>query len=249
MCCSSIYCRCNFFQSKPQLKMANALSHSWWARPEKLNNPLWQGFHPVKQTHLFGPCTCGIETPATYLTVEQIKAIAPAASATNIIKHIDHLNNTMHKYDITSPLRIAHFISQLLLESMLLSTTVELATGKAYEYRASLGNIYRGDGIKFKGRGLIQITGRKNYTAYGKYLHQNTTDGNNPQKLEQEPLASDSAGWYWKIFARCNPLADKDDVLAVSIAINGKNRATGLPNNFQERRDFLKSAKAVLQIK
>ncbi|HEU4555215.1 MAG TPA: hypothetical protein VFS25_20360, partial [Chitinophaga sp.] len=185
--------------------MADTLAHPWWAQPDQLHNPLWQSFHPVKQANLFGPCTCGIETPTVYLTVEQIKEIAPAASNSNIIKHIDHLNNTMHKYDITTPLRIAHFISQILLESALLSRTEEVGTGKAYEHRLNLGNTKDGDGVLFKGRGLIQITGRKNYTAYGKYLHQNTTDGNNPKKLEQEPLASDSAGWYWAIFARCNP--------------------------------------------
>ena len=186
--------------------MADVLAHPWWAKPEAQFNPFWQSVHPVRQTNLFGPCTCDIDTPVVYITVDQIKSIAPATSNGDILKHIDHLNNAMHKYEIKTPLRIAHFIAQVLLESALLSRTEEKASGKAYEHRLNLGNTKDGDGVKFKGRGLIQITGRNNYTAYGNYLHQNVTDGDNPKKLEREPLASDSAGWYWKVFANCNRL-------------------------------------------
>jgi predicted chitinase len=47
---------------------------------------------------------------------------------------------------------------------------IELATGDAYEGRLDLGNTNPGDGRRFKGRGFVQITGRTNYTKWGKRL-------------------------------------------------------------------------------
>ena len=69
---------------------------------------------------------------------------------------------------INTPLRQAHFLAQLGHESGSLRYTSELASGTAYEGRADLGNTQPGDGPRFKGRGLIQITGRANYTSYGR---------------------------------------------------------------------------------
>jgi len=72
----------------------------------------------------------------------------------------------------------------------------EIASGAAYEYRKDLGNIYPGDGVKFKGRGLIQITGRSNYTAAAKALGIDCI--NHPELLEQPEWAVKSACWWWE---------------------------------------------------
>jgi putative chitinase len=78
---------------------------------------------------------------------------------------------------ITTPLRQAHFLAQLGHESGELRYTEELASGDAYEGRRDLGNTVPGDGRRFKGRGLIQLTGRANYQAYGDAVGRNLVDG------------------------------------------------------------------------
>jgi putative chitinase len=93
--------------------------------------------------------------------------------------------------------------------------TEELASGAAYEGRKALGNTQPGDGIRFKGRGLIQITGRSNYKAVGDALGvdfiKNPTllGGKNVNKCTPEQLknAAMSAGWYWNS-RKLNVVAD-----------------------------------------
>ena len=80
------------------------------------------------------------------------------------------INKAMAKYEINTELRMAHFLAQIGHESGGLVYVRELASGKAYEGRKDLGNTQLGDGIKYKGRGLIQITGRANYKACGDAL-------------------------------------------------------------------------------
>src|SRR5690606_36461121 len=149
MCCSSIHCRCSFFQHKPQRKMADALSHPWWESANSSQNPLWQGFHTVHRAPVFGACTCGITVPSVYLTVEQLKDIAKRATLGNIIKHVDHLNSAMHKYHTKTPIRIAHFIAQVAHESGYFAYTREIADGSNCEGRVDLGNTQKGDGKRF----------------------------------------------------------------------------------------------------
>jgi putative chitinase len=141
---------------------------------------------------------------------------------------------------IDTPLRRAHFLAQIAHESGGLRWLEELASGQAYEGRADLGNDQPGDGVRFKGRGLIQLTGRANYTAFARALGRDLTSSAEAaaQVAEDPDLCVRAATWFWSENG-LNPLADADDLEAVTRRING-----GL-NGLADRAKYLARAKAV----
>jgi putative chitinase len=146
----------------------------------------------------------------------------------------------MNANQINTPLRQAHFLAQLGHESGSLLYTAELATGAAYEGRVDLGNTQPGDGPRFKGRGLIQITGRANYTNYGSDRGQDYITGLNPNLLATDPnIAADCSGWFWAT-RHLNELADNDDLLTITKRINGGT------NGLDDRTSRVKLAKCLL---
>jgi len=141
---------------------------------------------------------------------------------------------------ISTPLRMAHFLAQLAHESGELRYAEEIASGDAYEGRADLGNSEPGDGRRFKGRGLIQLTGRSNYEAYGKTRGKDYTVSNKTDLLANDPfIAVDVSCWYW-VENDLNSLADRDDIRAVTQAINGGY------NGLEDRKAKLERAKFFL---
>lgn len=175
------------------------------------------------------------------ITETQLKQVMPHSTAQQRKRYLTPLNKTMKKYNINTRLRQAHFLAQLAHESGSLKYDEEISSGQAYEGRVDLGNTQPGDGKKFKGRGLIQLTGRTNYKEYGRYVNIDLT--RNPEKLSQDAdLAADVAGWYW-MKRDLNPLADQDDINQITFTINGGY------NGLQDRKNHLKKAKAALNIK
>lgn len=152
------------------------------------------------------------------MTLGQIKETA-CSSTTNATKFMDAINATCAKFQINTSIRQLCFLAQVGHESGSLFFTEELASGAAYEGRKSLGNTQPGDGIRFKGRGLIQITGRANYKAVGDALGvdliKNPTmlGGKNVNKCTPDQLtnAAMSAGWFWNS-RKLNDMADKINI-------------------------------------
>lgn len=149
------------------------------------------------------------------------------------------LNGAMHEFHINSPIRQAAFIAQIAHESGELRYVEEIASGIAYEYRKDLGNTQPGDGMKFKGRGLIQITGRNNYHECGKALGVDLIT--NPELLETNDLACRSAAWFWASRG-LNDLADKGDYIRICRRINGGY------NGLKERQAYHARAKMALGV-
>jgi len=99
-----------------------------------------------------------------------------------------------------------------------------------YEYRIGLGNVIAGDGKTFLGRGPIQLTGRLNYMLYGTFVGEDLIGS--PNRLATEDfLKLDSSGWYWDVFKNLNDLADQDDLLEITLRINGGYN--GLPQRIE----------------
>lgn len=175
------------------------------------------------------------------MTKEQLKEIMPYATDENVKKFLPYLNDTMRTFEINTPLRQAHFLAQLGHESGSLRYVRELASGKAYEGRKDLGNVQPGDGVMYKGRGLIQLTGRANYEAFNGFLDDDVDVVKHPAKVEEPELATLVAGWFWWKNS-LNKLADKDDVVAVTKRVNGGT------NGLEDRKGHLSRAKKVLGV-
>lgn len=169
---------------------------------------------------------------------EKLAIVLPLAATSKIERYFEPLKAGMVKYGITTPLQMAHYIAQLGHESMSFLYTEELASGAAYEGRKDLGNKVAGDGRRFKGRGLIQLTGRANYTAYSKFTGVDYLS--DPDVLSSDPMvAVDVACWFWTDRGLAS-LAERDDVKAVTKRINGGY------NGLDDRMQNLRRAKAVL---
>ena len=140
---------------------------------------------------------------------------------------------------ISSPLRLAHFLSQIGHESLSLQLTEELASGEAYEGRADLGNTEPGDGVRFKGRGLIQLTGRYNYERYAEFADIDTSKPDWPELLSTPEHALRVAIWFWEQRGLADK-ADHDDVKGITRAINGGY------NGLEDREEYLARAKFFL---
>lgn len=125
---------------------------------------------------------------------------------------------------MSSPLRAAAFLAQVAHESGRLVYVREIwnpprcAWQERYEGRADLGNAQPGDGERFRGRGLMMITGRANYQACGNELGEDLIS--NPERLEEPELAALSSAWFWKIH-KLNELADKRLMADITRRING----------------------------
>lgn len=152
------------------------------------------------------------------MTLEQLKD-ATGATVANATKFLPYIIETCNKYNINSAVRQLCFLAQVGHESGGLYYTEELASGQAYEGRKDLGNTQPGDGVRFKGRGLIQITGRVNYAALSKdfgvdFIQEPTKlGGANINKCTSDQLkyAALSAGWFWNS-RKLNDIADKIDI-------------------------------------
>jgi putative chitinase len=176
---------------------------------------------------------------AAGFTERHLRGIMIHATHANATKYFPGLNR-MAGAGIDRPLPQAHFLAQVAHESGELRYSEEIAGGSAYEGRVDLGNTHPGDGIRFKGRGLIHLTGRSNYTKYGHARKRDFTSGDHPKLIATDPqLAVDVAFWFW-MQHRLNTLADADDVIGVTQAING-----GL-NGLADRKAKLLRAKCFL---
>lgn len=162
-----------------------------------------------------------------------------AASAAQVARFAAPIARALAAHDITTPLRQSHFLAQIGHESGELRFQEELASGVAYEGRSDLGNVRPGDGARFKGRGLIQLTGRANYTAFARSLDREAEILAAPELVATElDLCVGAAAWYWSRRG-LNRYADEDSLRKVTYRVNGGY------NGYQHRKALLTRARAL----
>jgi predicted chitinase len=175
------------------------------------------------------------------LTAQQLCAIVPTLSQTTAATLIDPLNQAMQWADINTPAREAAFLAQVAHETGGFRWFRELGSDayfERYQGRIDLGNTQPGDGVRFKGRGFIQITGRTNYQRAGEALGIDLID--HPQLAETPAVGARIAAWYWQSHD-LNRYADRGDFITITRRING-----GL-NGLADREAYYERAERVLR--
>jgi putative chitinase len=190
-----------------------------------------KAFNEFKSRHkLTNPSEIGLTTldflvksPGNFgiITLAKLKKLYKFTPEKKLELFVSPLNKTCQRFKINSKARLTAFLAQIGHESAGLNYVEELASGKAYEGRKDLGNIFSGDGVRFKGKGLIQVTGRHNVTKLSKYF--NIDFVKNPNLLTEPKWASLSAGWFWDS-RNLNKYADQNTLVSfkqITKLING----------------------------
>lgn len=213
-------------------------------------------------------------------TPEQPKRNAKLVNAAKELgagEYAEAIADTCAEFGIDTPLRQAHFIAQIKVESANFKAVKEnlnyrpstvrklfgrhrISEAQIQQYaktrdkkwlfdilyggrfgKKNLGNTEPGDGSRFIGRGLKQLTGRDNYTRYSQDTYGDDRITKNPELLERSPDVAKSAGWYWKQRG-LSKIADKDDIRAMTKAVNGGY------NGLEDRKRALKQARILLEV-
>ncbi|MEW6314617.1 MAG: glycoside hydrolase family 19 protein [Pseudomonadota bacterium] len=178
------------------------------------------------------------------ISADDIILIMPNCPRERAERYVDAINDAMHEFAINTPQRQAAFLAQVAHETNELMWMRErwgpTPAQQRYEGRIDLGNTQPGDGKRYMGRGMIQITGRANYSICSEALFGDARFLlDHPEKLEEAVPAARSAGWFWQQHG-CNELADAGEFGHITRRING-----GV-NGYPQRLSFYKSAQEVL---
>lgn len=173
------------------------------------------------------------------LTDDQLRQIMPNPRADRRALYLPYIQAAMAEFGINTPVRRAQFLAQVAHETAELRYMEEIASGAAYEGRKDMGNTEPGDGKRFKGRGVFQITGRTSYQKYGEQLGVDLIG--HPEFTSSPQVAFRLAALIWQTNG-LNELADKDNIRAITQRINGGY------NGLDDRTRYLERAKSALGV-
>lgn len=182
-----------------------------------------------------------------YLNDTSFKDLLFSTYSKGLKSNIDKLStpifNYLTPYEINTELRLCHFLGQVGHETGELRYREEIATGANYEFRKSLGNVRAGDGRKFKGRGIIQLTGRYNYQLFADAYNLQIVMLKPEIIATEDDLCALTAFFYWKR-NRLNSIADANNIKLLTRRINGGynglNDRIRLYNNAKKSLDIIK---------
>jgi predicted chitinase len=170
------------------------------------------------------------------ITMEQATHIFGRSPTT---EQLADLNNTLNKFEINTTPRMRHFLSQCAKESGGLKWMKELADGTAYEGRLDIGNTQKGDGPKFKGAGIIQLTGRANYQEFANFIGDQKVMTGCDYVAEKYPMLASGFWWHNN---KMNSFCDRPDVTVEMIT----RRVNGGLRGLDERIEYFKRATEVI---
>jgi putative chitinase len=177
--------------------------------------------------------------PDLLITPDQLRDLVPALCAATAETHAAALNPALAEFEIQTPRRIAAALAQFAHETGGFRTLREFGNDAyfaRYDGRKALGNRQPGDGLRFKGRGYIQITGRANYAAVADALGLPLLE--QPDLAEKPKLAARLSGWWWRARG-LNERADALDFYRIVQIINGGT------NGIEQRRRYWERAKQI----
>ena len=252
------------FQRKKGLKTDGLVGSGTWGAIEKA---LDEKERPVQSST--ASTGTGIPSGENLVDRDTLSQIMPAAKSEDIDKYLAAINEGLARYQINTPLRIAHFIAQIAHESGAFKYSSENLNYSAKALRSVFGKYFKtdqeaeeyarkpekianrvyggrmgngeettGEGWKFRGRGLIQLTGKENYQNCARAIGIDIDA--EPDKLASDPKAAVlAAGWFWDA-RKLNDKADADDVLTITKRINGGT------HGLDDRKAYLARAKKAL---
>jgi predicted chitinase len=164
---------------------------------------------------------------AIVMDATTLQKAMPGADEARAVKYITGCNAALRHANCMTVKRVAMFLAQIGEESGSMRWAEEIASGAEYENRPDLGNVHPGDGVRFKGRGFIQITGRANYTALSQWAHTKgfvpsaTYFVDEPPRLATDKYVWLGSVWYWTVARNMNTYADNSDIHGATLAVNG----------------------------
>jgi len=204
------------------------------------------------------------------ITSKQLVSFFNKTSAAAVEPLVDDLNHAMEQFFIDTPQRVAAFMAQLDIESGGLKAreenlnysakrltevfprhfkdvdvnqydrNPEKIANRVYRDRMGNGSESSGDGWKFRGRGFIQLTGKNNYTAFGKAMGMSAEEVS--KYMESAEGACMSAGWFWET-NKLNTIADRGQIDEISRIINaGPAGSLASVHGLDKRRESYKRA-------
>lgn len=180
-----------------------------------------------------------LTSAALSVTQERLLRLAPQGRAGIVAGLAASFDRSAAAAGITTRLRLCHFLAQAAHESDRFRTLEEYrgpAYFARYDGRRDLGNTQAGDGARYHGRGLFQLTGRANYRRYGALIGLDLEGS--PERAKEPAVSLAIAFAYWRDRG-CNAAADADDLVAVTKLINGGR------NGLAQRRQLLALAKTI----
>ncbi len=211
----------------------------WWRVRAEFSTVAYEGYVAGRLLRLPpAPDTTGGPLD---LTGARLRLLAPNARAEVLEGLLAAFATDAVAAGLTSGLRLRHFLAQCAHESAGFRRLTEIGDEayftRMYEHNVRLarrlGNTQPGDGARYRGRGIIQLTGRFNYARFGRELGLDLEG--QPETAAEPVTGARLAIAYWRVHD-LNALADRDDLEAVTRAING-----GL-NGLDDRREYLAAA-------